>query len=188
MARLPYLSREDIPEHKRPVYDHIAETRSRVEKLKEMPRTYRLLLNSLDLGEHVARLGEYFRFESPLDAVIRETAIISTAREINSPYEWAHHEYVARQVGVRPEVIEAIRTRGNPAELSPDERVVIQVAQEMVHQRTVSEETFQTILTLLGPSQAVDLVALVAYYVMLGSVFNALGLELEDGLEPSLPA
>ncbi len=187
MARLPYLSRENIPENKRQIYDHIQETRSRVEKLKEMPRTYRLLLNSLDLGEHVARLGEYFRFESLLDAVIRETAIISTAREIDSQYEWAHHEYIARQVGVRPEVIEAIRSRQTTVELSPDERAVIQVAKEMVHHRTVNEETFQITLRLLGPEQTVDLITLVAYFVMLGSVFNALGLELEEALEPSLP-
>lgn len=187
MARLPYLSREDIPENKRQAYDHIQETRSRVSKLKEMPRTYRLLLNSLDLGEHVARLGEYLRFESSLDPVKRETAILGTAREINSQYEWTHHEHVARQVGVRPELIEAIKSKQALVELSPDDRAIIQVAKDMVHHRTVGEETFQTILRLLGPEQAVDLITLVGYFVMLGSVFNALGLELEETLEPLLP-
>jgi hypothetical protein len=55
--------------------------------------------------------------------------------------------------------------------LSPDEHAIIHVVKDMVHHRTVSEETFQTLLRLLGPEQAVDLITLVGYYVMLGSVF-----------------
>jgi 4-carboxymuconolactone decarboxylase len=158
-----------------------------VEQLKEMPRTYRLLLHSPALGEHVARLGEYFRFESSLDPLLRETAILSTAREIHSQYEWTHHVYIARQVGVRPEVIEAIRTGRAPLGLPPAEGVCAQVAQDMVHHRTVGEQTFQATLHLLGPAPTVDLIALVGFYIMLGSVFNALGLELEEALEPLLP-
>ena len=187
MARLPYLSREEVPEELRQEYDHIHRTRAAVEPLAEMPRTYRLLFNSPRLAVLLARVGEYFRFQSSLDPVVRETAILATAKEVGSQYEWTHHEHVARRLGVRDEVIEAIRSGRAPMGLPPKEGVFAQVAREMVRDGGLSPRTFQAVLHLLGPEQTVDLVALVGFYSMLARVFNALGLELEEDLEPLLP-
>lgn len=187
MPRLPYLSRDEVPPEFREEYDHIQRTRASVEPLDEMPRTYRLLFHSPRLAVLVARLGEYFRFQSALDPVVRETAILATAREVGSQYEWTHHEHVARRVGVRQEVIEAIRSGRAPMGLPPKEGVFAQVAKEMVRDGGLSSRTFQAVLHLLGPEQTVDLLALVGFYAMLASVFSAMGLELEEDLEPLLP-
>jgi hypothetical protein len=51
----------------------------------------------------------------------------------------------------------------------------------------MTDRTFQAILHLLGPQQTVDLIVLVGYYAMLATALNALGIELEAGLEPGLP-
>ena len=104
MARVPYLSREDVPENARSLYDHIGETRGAMEPDGAMPHSFQALFNSPGAARVIGSLGEYIRFESPLDPVIRETAILATAKELNSQYEWTHHEPVARKVGVRDEV------------------------------------------------------------------------------------
>ena len=93
MARLPLISRDDLSADYHPVYDHIEETRGR------MPNLFRALLNSPEAAERVAALGEYIRYGCPLSDAARETAILSTARELGIHYEWAHHLKVARQVG-----------------------------------------------------------------------------------------
>ena len=105
MARVPYVSREDLPAEKQSVYDHIEATRGGIDG-KGIPNSFRLLLNSPDAAEAVGTLGEHIRLGSTLHPAFRETAILGVARALDSQYVWAHHEPIARSVGVRPQVIE----------------------------------------------------------------------------------
>ena len=187
MARLPYISRDELPSDKHHIYDRIAETRSSVESQAGLPRSFQVLLNAPDAAEVVGRLGEYLRFNTTLDPTIRETAIIATAKELNSQYEWTHHEPIARKVGVRDEVIKAILSGRAPMGIPPREGVFVQAAKELVRNGTLTEATFQGVLHLLGPQQTVELLVLIGYYAMLGTVLGALGVELEPGLDPILP-
>lgn len=186
MARLPYVSREQIPEDKRALYDHVAETRGGIEG-GGLPLAFQVLLNNPDAAASVAHLGEYLRLHCPLDPVIRETAILGTARALNSEYEWAHHEPVARQVGVREEVIEAIRSGKAPMGLPPKEGVFVGAAKELVLRGAVSERTVQAIDHLLGPQGTIDVVVVISYYAMLHRLLASLGIELEPGLVADLP-
>ncbi len=187
MARLPYVSRDELKPGKQHIYDRIAETRCSGESRAGLPHSFQVLLNAPDAAEAVGQLGEYLRFNTTLDPTIRETAIIATAKELNSQYEWAHHEPIARKVGVRDEVIEAILSGRAPMGLPPKEGVFVQAAKELVGNRTLTERTFQGVLHLLGPEQTVELLVLISYYAMLGTALGALGVELEPGLEPMLP-
>ena len=187
MARLPYVTREQMPPDAQHVYDRIAETRSSPETDGAMPNSFQTLLNSPTAAEAVAALGEYLRFNSSLDPVICETAILSVARELGSAYEWAHHEPVARRVGVRDQVIESIKSGRAPMGLPAKEGVFAQAAKELVGKGTLTERTFQAVLHLLGPQETVDFIVLVGYYAMMGTALAALGVELEPGLEPAFP-
>ena len=186
MARLPYIERDDLADDRKPIYDRIAETRAEAESSAKMPHSFQVLLNSPDAAEAVGGLGEYLRLRSSLSPVIRETAIISVARELGSQYEWAHHEPIARRVGVRDEVIESVKSGRAPMGLPAKEGVFVQAAKELARKGTMSERTFEAILHLLGPQQTVDLVVLIGYYAMLAGALSALGVELEPGMESSL--
>lgn len=186
MARVPYISRDDLPSDKQPIYDRIADTRSSIEG-GGMPNSFRLLMNSPLAAEAVGQLGEYIRLHSTLDPVIRETAILGVARALDSQYEWAHHEPVARAVGVRPEVIEAIRSGRAPMGLPAKEGVFAQAGKELAQKGALSERTFQAVEHLLGAQGAVDLVVVISYYAMLNAALASLGVELEPNLEPTLP-
>ena len=186
MARLPYISSEDVSPDKRHIYDHIAETRGGIEG-GGMPRSFQLLMNSPGAAEVVGQLGEYIRLKSSLDPAIREIAILGTARALDSQYEWSHHEPVARSVGVRDEVIESIKSGRAPMGLPAKEGVFSQTAKELVLNGVVSERTYQAVEHLLGPEGAVDLIVTISYYAMLHRLLASLGIELEPDLEPLLP-
>ncbi len=115
--------------------------------------------------------------------MVRETAILAVAHELESQYEWAHHEPIARRVGVRDEVIESIRSGMAPMGLPAKEGVFAQASKELAGKGTMTERTFQAILHLLGPQQTVDLVVLIGYYSMLAGALSALDVELEPELE-----
>ena len=186
MAYVPYISREDLPAGKQPIFDRIAETRGGIDG-KGMPNSFRLLLNSPDAAEAVGALGEHVRLNSSLHPAFRETAILGVARALNSQYVWAHHEPIAREVGVRPQVIEAIRSGRAPMGLPPKEGVFAQAGKEFAQNGALSERTFQAIEHLLGPQGAVELVVVIGYYVMLNGVLGSLGIELDEHLEATLP-
>lgn len=186
MARLPYLSSENVSPEKREIYDHIAETRGGIEG-GGMPRSFQLLMNSPLAAEAVGQLGEFIRLKCSLDPAVREIAILGTARALNSQYEWAHHEPVARGVGVRDEVIESIRSGRAPMGLPAKEGVFAQTAKELVLKGVVSERTFQAVEHLLGPEGAVDLLTTISYYAMLHRLLASLGIELEPHLKALLP-
>lgn len=181
MARVPYAARIDLPADKKHIYDRIASTRGSV------PRVFQALMNSPEAAEAVAGVGEYLRYKCPLDAVIRETAILSVAREMNDQYEWSQHEPVARKAGVREEVIEAIRSGKAPMGLPAKEGVFVQAARELVRTGVVSDRTFQAVHHLLGTRLTVDLVVTIGYYSMVARCIKALDVELDDGLKPGLP-
>ena len=116
-------------------------------------------------------LGEYLRIHSSLSPVIRETAVLAVARELGSAYEWAHHEPIARRVGVRDEVIESIKSGRAPMGIPAKEGVFVQAAKELAR-GGMSERTFQAILHLLGVRETVDLVVLIGYYSMLAGALG----------------
>ncbi len=175
MPRLPYVDRTDLPEDKQHVYDAIEKSRGAVANV------FRALLNSPDAASKVGELGGYLRYETTLDPAIREMVILTTARELGIEYEWTHHVSVARDAGVREEVIEAIRSGRAPMGLPAKEGVFAQAAKELLRDPTLSDATFQAIEHLVGPEQTVDLIVLVGYYAMLARVIKTLGVELEEG-------
>ncbi|MBM3945469.1 MAG: carboxymuconolactone decarboxylase family protein [SAR202 cluster bacterium] len=181
MARVKYISRDDLPETHKPVFDRIASTRGTA------PNVFRALMNSPEATEVVAAVGEYLRFKCPLDPVIREIAILATAREMNNQYEWSQHEPMARKAGVRDEVIEAIRSGKAPMGLPAKDGVFVQGAREIVKNGTLTDRTYQAIEHLLGTRQTVDFVVLVGYYSMLSRCIHTLGVELDEGLTQGLP-
>jgi 4-carboxymuconolactone decarboxylase len=138
------------------------------------------MFNSPGATEVVAAVGEYVRYRSTLDPIVREIAVLSTAREHDNDYEWAHHESLARDAGVRDEVIEAIRIGRAPMGLPAKEGVFAQAARELVRDGTLSDRTYQAVEHLLGRQGTVDLVVTVGYYTMLSRVMTALCVELEE--------
>ena len=174
MARLDYLSREDLPRNKREIYDRISGSRGTVLNL------FKVLLNSPDITDVVARLGQYIRYESSLNPVSREIAILATAKEMGSEYEWTQHEKVALELGVSREILNSIYAGRAPLGMLPKEGVYVQAAKEIVNEGTLRGSTFQALEHLIGPELVVDLIVLVGYYSMIARIINSLEIELED--------
>jgi len=175
MAKIPLKSREELPPDKRHVYDGITSTRGKILNL------FKVLLSSPDAAEAVGALGAYLRYHSSLDPAAREIAILTTAKELNVLYEWAHHEPIAREVGVPDAVIEAIRSGRAPMGIPAKEGVFAQAAKELLREGALTDRTFQAIEHLVGPAGIVDLVVLVGHYATIGGVLRTFEVEVDEG-------
>ena len=108
--------------------------------------------------------NRYLRFESGFTPHEREVAILITARENDSRFEWAAHEPEARKEGVAQATIDAVKHRRPTAGLDPADALIIEFGREVWGARKVKPETFARLLEKYGPRKLVDLVSLMGNY------------------------
>lgn len=130
------------------------------------------LMRSPVLLDRAAKVGEYLRFDSPLDARIRELVTCATARHVSNQFEWLMHAGLARKAGVADATIEALRVGARPKDLPADEEAALDFARELLHTHGVSDPTYAAALQAFGDQGVVDLSALVGYFVMVSWVMN----------------
>ncbi|WP_076997716.1 carboxymuconolactone decarboxylase family protein [Variovorax sp. KK3] len=130
------------------------------------------LLQSPALMERIGNVGEYLRFDSPLDARVRELVICVVSRHVGNQFEWLLHAQNAIKAGVSADAIEALRLGRRPAPLADDEQLAVDFAQELLLHHGVSEPTYAAVEARFGKQQLVDLSALVGYFAMVCWVMN----------------
>ncbi len=182
MARIAKIETKDQldPEH-HGVFDAIAESRGRVQG------PFPMLLHSPELAGRVAHLGAHVRFEMGLSRKLKELVILTVARELDCRFEWSVHAGHARAAGVPDDCIEALRTRREPAGLTPEETDVRRYTRELLRSRRVSGETFAAVERRLGAAGCVELSSLIGYYVLLACVLNSMEVEPAEGEKPLDP-
>ena len=183
--RLPLPKREDLDEVGRKFYDRASKPGSRTIVGLRGPAGIRL--HSPKTLEHAQGLNEYLRWEAGFSPAVREVAILATAREMDSQFEWAAHEAEALKEGVAPETIEVIRRRQSADGLGETEAVVISLVRQVLRDHKVTAELFARAHALFGSRQLVDLAMLIGMYAQTAVLLSVFDMQLPPGKEPGLP-
>lgn len=130
------------------------------------------LLRSPVLLDRVARTGEYLRFDSVLDARVRELATCAVARHVSNQFEWQMHAPLAVKAGVAAQAIEALRVGARPTTLAADEEIALDFARELLATHGVSDPTYAGALQQFGEQGVVELATLIGYFAMVSWVMN----------------
>src|ERR1700690_749275 len=139
-CRLPLPRRKELSPQAQEAYDRIAAPGSG--NLRGLRGPGGIQLHSPELSRHARPLNRYLRFDSGLGGRVRELAILVTARELDSQFEWAAHEDEARREGLAPEVIDIVRHRRDLAGLDATDAAVIALGREIFGARKVSSQTY----------------------------------------------
>jgi len=181
MARIPYVTREQLKPEDQKYLDEIVGSRGGIRG------PYGVLLHSPDLAARVANTGAYVRFNFDVPEGLKEVVIITTAREIKSQYEFTAHARLAREAKVSENTIGAIANGTAPKGLSGDEELVVKYTQELLRNHKISDATFNAVKNRFGVQQTVELTALIGHYLLVGQVLAAFEVELAPGTKPELP-
>ncbi len=182
--RLPLLKREDLDEAARKTYDGAVTPGQTIAGLQGPAG---IQLYSPRTTQHLRAINRYLRFEAGIAPRIREIAILATAREMDSQFEWVAHEPEALKVGVPQNVIDAIKYRRSTDGLDPVDAAVIALGRELWRDHKVTSATFARLKDAFGPHKLVDLVLLMGNYAGTAALLSAVDMQLHEGKQPLLP-
>jgi 4-carboxymuconolactone decarboxylase len=181
--RLPLPKREDLNEVGRRAYDRANTPGKTIVGLRG-PSGIRLY-SPETIEAHIA-MNEYLRFGAGFDPKVREVAILTVAREMDSRFEWAAHESEALKAGVAADAIDVIKYRKNTAGLSETDAAIIEFGRQALRDHRVTPAAFARIKALFTPHQLVDLVLLMGNYAGTALLLTAFDMQVAEG-KPLLP-
>jgi 4-carboxymuconolactone decarboxylase len=180
-CRLPLPKREDLSPAAAAIYDTL--TNPAGGSIRGLRGPGGIHLHSPELSRHTRPLNHYLRQEAGLGARLRELAILTTARELDSQFEWTAHEPEALREGVSPEIIDTIKYRKDTGTLDAADAIVIELGREIFTSRKVSSATFGRALALFGRRK---LVALMGNYAATAALLTAFDMRLDPDQPPLL--
>ena len=190
-ARLPLPQREQLDADGQRAFDVIVSPGSRYESGLRGPIA--MWVYSPLMAEHIFPASSYLRFETEKDQRLTELAILATAREVRSQYEWTSHEPAGERAGLEPEIIALVKARadidtaGDIPGLGPREQTIIRFVREVVSDEKVSSATFTRACELFGERGVMDLAGLVGYYGFVNTTLKTFDVQLAPGRERLLP-
>lgn len=129
-------------------------------------------LHRPELADRAQSFGQYCRYNSSLPQPLSELAILVTARCWSAEYEWFAHKRIALEIGVKPEIADAIRQHKRPTFDSTEQEVVHDFALALHTQKKVPQDLYDKAVATLGSDQVVDLVAVCGYYGFVSMTLN----------------
>jgi 4-carboxymuconolactone decarboxylase len=185
-CRLPLPKREALDGEARQLYDRLNDPKGGTIVGLRGPGGIRL--HSPTVAVMSQPLNRYLRFEAALGPRVRELAILATARECDSQFEWSAHEPEALAEGIPQSLIDIVKFRKATDGLPEPDKIVIDLGREIFAAKHVAPATFARALKQFGPRDLVDLVSLMGNYAATAALLCAFGMELAVGKTPLLPA
>ena len=182
--RLPLPKRDGLDDAGKATYDRASTPGANIAGLQGPAA---IQLYSTKTTPHLQALNRYLRFDAGFSPRIREIAILATAREMDSQFEWVAHEPEALKVGVPQNVIDVIKYRKSTDGLDETDAAVIALGRGLWREHKVPSELFAKLKATFGPNKLVDLVLLMGNYAGTAAMLTAMDMQLHKGKEALLP-
>jgi alkylhydroperoxidase family enzyme len=169
MALLPYLDEKDAsPE---------------IRKLLQRPvvlNVLRMTANAQSVFAQRSRLSTALLNDIKLDKRLREIAILRTAENCRSVYEWSHHVPAAKHAGVTDEQIAAIENWQSAGCFNELERLVLQFTDEVNANVKASRATLEALKKHLSPAEIIELLIIIGHWRQTATILETTEVDLDD--------
>lgn len=163
----PITGKSDVPAEHHAIVDAVPKVFGNVRG------PFSMLLHSPRLAERVLPLVTFFRDDSLVEATLRSIAILTAVREREAAYVWAAQVGAARRNGLREEVIDLIRAKGDPGTLAAAERDIVTYVRQLMRTNRIDQAVFDALEKAHGAQWLVELTAVANYFAMLSGIVNA---------------
>ena len=163
----PITGKSDVPAEHHAVVDAV------VKVFGNVRGPFSMLLHSPKLAERVLGLVTFFRDESIVEPKLRSVGILTAVREREAAYVWAAQVAAARRNGLREEVIDLLRAKGDPRTLPAEEREIVTYTRQLMRTNRADQAVFDALKNRYGVQWLVELTAAANYFALLSGVVNA---------------
>ena len=139
------------------------------------------------IGRRLSSLGAHLRFKTSIERRLTEVAICTVGAHWRSEFEFWAHAPMALEYGVDESIIDALRSGAPPVFERGDERIVHEVARQLLNDRRVDDRTYADAEALLGEVGMVELVTLIGYYCLISMLLNLFEVPLPRGEQCAWP-
>ena len=169
LTRLPPLTRADLDDEGKAVYDRIVGDR-------QPPRTgpVPMSLYSPQIAQAFSDMNSFLRYNGDLSPRHTEVAILVATWEIEQQYEYSAHEAAALRFGAPQAVIDTIKFDREPTGLSPEETAIIELGRQLMREHKVDSDLYAEAVRRFGRKGVVELVTVMGDYVMVGMVLTTI--------------
>ena len=171
----PIVAKSDMAPENQYVFDQVMGVFGRVRG------PCSVLLHSPKLAERLLPMVPFAREGLIVEPQLRQVAVLAAVRERDANYVWAAQVDAARRVGLREEVIDLLRAKGDSAGLSQDERDIVDYTRQLMRTNRVEQALFDALRERHGVQWLVELTAVANFYVALCGVVNAFDVAVPDG-------
>jgi len=142
---------------------------------------FSMLLHSPKLAEQLLPLVTFVRHDTVIEPNHRFAAILTAARERDAAYVWAAQVEQARKNGVRDELIDILRAKGDPEKLPADEREIVSYVRQLMRTNRVDKATFDALNNKYGAQWMVELTGIVNFFGFVAGICNAFEVAPPEG-------
>jgi alkylhydroperoxidase family enzyme len=170
MALLPYLDPKDAS----PEVQKLLTGRAVVLNVQ------RMTANAQKIFAERSRLSNALFTQTTIDPKLRELAILRTAKDCHSVYEWTQHVPAARHVGITDQQINAIDDWQNATCFNDVERLVLKFTDEVNASVKAGRETLEGLKRHLSAGEIIELLIIIGHWRQTASILETTEVELED--------
>jgi 4-carboxymuconolactone decarboxylase len=138
-------------------------------------------MRSPEAGMRLQAVGEHIRFKSSIPKHLNELAILITAREWTSQYEWYAHHALAMKEGLDPAIAEDVANGKRPANMKDEEAAIYDFCTQLHRNKKVDDAAFNRVKALYGEHGVIDLIAVSGYHVAVSMTLNVAQVPVPDG-------
>jgi 4-carboxymuconolactone decarboxylase len=163
----PISDKSDVPAEYHAVVDGVLEV------FGQIRGPFSMLLHSPKVAERMLNFVRFFRTDCVVEPKDRSLAILTAVREREGAYVWSAQVAAARRAGVREAAIDVIRQKGDPTQLTPEERDIVVYTRQLVQQNRIDQAAFEALQHRYDVQWLVELTVAANYYALLCGVVNA---------------
>ncbi|HVA13489.1 MAG TPA: hypothetical protein VNF99_09585 [Stellaceae bacterium] len=133
------------------------------------------------IGPKIVELFVTHRRQGKLEKRLFELMTLVVIRHWSAQFAWWAHGRRAQELGIAPEIVEAIRTRHAPNVTRDDEKLVYDVTTEIMTKQHLSDATYARAKSLLGEDVLIELIFAIGFYNMVGITLSSFEVPTPDG-------
>jgi alkylhydroperoxidase family enzyme len=118
-------------------------------------------------------------YNSSFDRKLRQIAMLRAAYQVSAPHLIAQYRHICKSLGVTNIELDAIQSKQPVTSLDNEVNFLCKVADELAHQSTLSNDTFQEFYTRYPIEAGTEFLMIICAVSMMGRLMNATRLELE---------